>query len=94
MVFRLFDRNVRLKIFSDKITFLLGPPTAERKQLKRIVRVGDHLKLPCPMSGSQPMSFDWTKDSEQIKTYAWPRQVDLLNFTYSFQYILTFYDIQ
>ena len=53
--------------------FFSGPPTADRKQLKRIVRVGDHLKLPCPMSGSQPISFDWTKDSEQIKTYAWPR---------------------
>ena len=50
-----------------------GPPTADRKQLKRIVRLGEHLKLPCPMSGSQPISFDWTKDGEQIKTYAWPR---------------------
>ena len=68
---RLYQNLTRiLKWF---LLFFPGPPTAERKQLKRIVRVGEHLKLPCQISGSQPMSFEWKKDNEQIKTYAWPR---------------------
>jgi hypothetical protein len=50
-----------------------GPPTAERKEITKIVRMGDTLKLQCPMNGSPPMQFDWTKDNEQIKPYAWPR---------------------
>ena len=55
------------------ILFIVGPPTAERKEITKIVRMGDTLKLQCPMNGSPPMQFDWTKDNEQIKPYAWPR---------------------
>lgn len=50
-----------------------GPPTAERKEVKKIVGVGETLKLQCPMSGSPPPIIDWTKDGEQINNYAWTR---------------------
>ena len=60
-------------ISNNNYLFIAGPPTAERKEITKIVRMGDTLKLQCPMNGSPPMQFDWTKDNEQIKPYAWPR---------------------
>lgn len=49
------------------------PPIAETKEMKKIVRIGDNVKLQCPMSGFPAPLIDWTKDGETVNNYAWTR---------------------
>ncbi|XP_040575173.2 LOW QUALITY PROTEIN: fibroblast growth factor receptor-like 1 [Lepeophtheirus salmonis] len=50
-----------------------GPPTAEKKEVRQIVRVGHDVRLMCPMSGHPSLMFEWTKDLESIQEYSWTR---------------------
>lgn len=50
-----------------------GPPIAEKKELKKIARLGEDVRLICPMSGHPVPLIDWTKDKEAITSYGWVR---------------------
>jgi hypothetical protein len=50
-----------------------GPPVAEKKEMKRIVRLGSDVKLICPVSAFPAPMFEWYKDGEVINNYAWAR---------------------
>ena len=56
---------------------LSAPPIAEKKEMKRIVRLGSDVKLICPVSAIPAPMFEWFKDGEVINNYAWARYARL-----------------
>ena len=62
-----------LMVFTGLFGFLLsGPPIAQQKELKSIVRLGEDLKIQCPISGNPTPIIEWKKGGETID-YSWIR---------------------
>ena len=49
-----------------------GPPRAEKAEVKHIAKVGDEVKLLCPVQGYPAPMVTWSKDGEVIN-FAWNR---------------------
>ena len=49
-----------------------GPPRAEKAEVKHIAKVGDEVKLLCPVHGHPAPMVTWSKDGEVID-FAWNR---------------------
>ena len=49
-----------------------GPPRAEKNLVKHIAKVGDDVKLPCPIQGYPTPMVTWTRNGEVIN-YGWTR---------------------
>lgn len=49
-----------------------GPPIAQQKDVKKIVRLGEDVKIQCPISGNPPPMIEWKKGGETID-YSWIR---------------------
>jgi len=49
--------------FSEDIK---GPPIAQQKELKKIVRLGEDVKIQCPISGNPTPIIEWKKGGETI----------------------------
>ena len=43
-----------------------GPPIAQQKELKKIVRLGEDVKIQCPISGNPTPIIEWKKGGETI----------------------------
>ena len=51
---------------------LLGPPTAQQRNLQQLARLGQEVKLFCPMDGNPIPYIEWSKGDETID-YQWTR---------------------
>ena len=49
-----------------------GPPRAEKNEIKHVAKVGDSLKIKCPIHGYPQPIVSWAKDEADI-SYAWSR---------------------
>ena len=49
-----------------------GPPRAEKRQIKHVAKVGESLKIKCPIHGYPQPIVSWEKDQDDI-SYAWSR---------------------
>ena len=49
-----------------------GPPTKTADTVKKIARIGDSVKLNCPIEGYPEPLFDWSKNDENID-FMWER---------------------
>jgi len=49
-----------------------GPPIAQQKELKRIVRLGEDVRITCPILGHPTPIVEWKKGAETID-YSWIR---------------------
>lgn len=47
-------------------TCVSGPPIAQQKELKKIVRLGEDVKIQCPISGNPTPIIEWKKGGETI----------------------------
>jgi hypothetical protein len=47
-------------------TSVSGPPIAQQKELKKIVRLGEDVKIQCPISGNPTPIIEWKKGGETI----------------------------
>ena len=62
-----------LMVFTGLFGFLLlGPPIAQQKELKTVVRLGEDVKIQCPISGNPTPIIEWKKGGETID-YSWIR---------------------
>ncbi len=55
------------------IVLILGPPVATKNNLFLVRRLGDEVKLTCPIEGKPVPYVDWHKDGDKILEYLWPR---------------------
>ena len=46
--------------------FALGPPIAQQKELKTIVRLGEDVKIQCPIQGNPAPIIEWKRGDETI----------------------------
>jgi len=51
----------------------VGPPTAERSEVTRLARLGETVRLACPMSGLPQPMITWTRGQDEIRDYEWDR---------------------
>ena len=58
--------------FVSVVNAVRGPPRAEKSDIKHVVKVGDSLKIKCPIHGYPPPIVSWEKDEDEI-SYAWSR---------------------
>ena len=59
--------------FNQHYNFLfLGPPHAEEKETKKVGRIGETIKLTCPIVGYPTPMIEWSKNGEKID-YMWER---------------------
>ena len=58
--------------FASVVNAVRGPPRAEKSDIKHVVKVGDSLKIKCPIHGYPPPIVSWEKDEDEI-SYAWSR---------------------
>jgi len=49
-----------------------GPPIADQKEVVRVGRLGENLRLVCPVSGYPQIMVEWYKDGEKID-FTWER---------------------
>ncbi len=49
-----------------------GPPIAQQKEMKKIVRLGEDVKITCPILGNPTPIVEWKKGGETID-YSWIR---------------------
>lgn len=49
-----------------------GPPTASKRNLQQLARIGQEIKLLCPMEGHPVPIIEWSKEDEAID-YQWTR---------------------
>jgi len=54
------------------LTAMKGPPRAEKSDVKHIAKVGDNVKLLCPIQGYPTPMVTWARNGEVIN-YAWDR---------------------
>ena len=54
------------------VTSVRGPPRAEKSQIKHVAKVGESLKIKCPIHGYPQPIVSWEKDQDDI-SYAWSR---------------------
>ena len=52
--------------------FFPGPPQADIKEMKKVGRIGDNIKLVCPIVAFPPPMIEWSKNGEKID-YMWER---------------------
>lgn len=45
---------------------VLGPPIAQQKEMKKIVRLGEDVKIQCPISGNPTPIIEWKRGGETI----------------------------
>ena len=55
-----------------KIIFFPGPPRAERAEQQQVVRLGDDVRIRCPIEGYPTPMVAWSKGDENID-YTWDR---------------------
>ncbi len=48
------------------LLFFSGPPQAEQREIKRVGRIGEKIKLVCPIGGFPAPQIEWSKDGEKI----------------------------
>ena len=51
-----------------------GPPQAEQKELKKIGRIGETVRLVCPITGYPTPIVEWSKNGEKID-FMWERHL-------------------
>ena len=56
----------------NMICFVSGPPQADQKEVKKIGRIGETVKIVCPIGGYPAPMIEWTKNGEKID-YMWDR---------------------
>ena len=49
-----------------------GPPRADKSEVRHVAKVGDSLKIKCPIQGYPQPIISWQKDQDDI-SYAWSR---------------------
>ena len=54
------------------VTSVRGPPRAEKSQITHVAKVGESLKIKCPIHGYPQPIVSWEKDQDDI-SYAWSR---------------------
>ena len=54
------------------VSSVRGPPRAEKSQIKHVAKVGESLKIKCPIHGYPQPIVSWEKDQDDI-SYAWSR---------------------
>ena len=54
------------------VSCVRGPPRADKSELRHVARVGDSLKIKCPIQGYPQPIISWEKDQDDI-SYAWSR---------------------
>ena len=54
------------------VACIRGPPRAEKSEIKHVVKVGESLKIKCPIHGYPAPIVSWQKDDDDI-SYAWSR---------------------
>ena len=69
---------------APKIIFFPGPPRAERAEQQQVVRLGDDVRIRCPIEGYPTPMVAWSKGDENID-YTWDR----LAIDYSFFILLS-----
>lgn len=52
---------------------ILGPPSADLKEDQTVVKLGDDIKIVCPIVAYPNPIITWTKDGEAINGYSWVR---------------------
>ncbi len=50
----------------------LGPPIAQQKEMKKVVRLGEDVRITCPILGNPTPIVEWRKGGETID-YSWIR---------------------
>jgi len=68
-------RFVIVAVFSGHalaLTAVKGPPRAEKSDVKHVAKVGDNVKLLCPIHGFPTPMVTWSRGNEVIN-YAWSR---------------------
>jgi len=58
-------------VFSIFYPFL-GPPIAQQKEMKKVVRLGEDVRITCPILGNPTPIVEWRKGGETID-YSWIR---------------------
>lgn len=61
-----------LHIVPARSESIKGPPVAQQKELKKIVRLGEDVKVVCPITGFPDPIIEWKKGRETID-YSWIR---------------------
>ena len=49
-----------------------GPPQADKKEVKKIGRIGENVKIVCPIGGHPAPIIEWSKNGEKID-FMWDR---------------------
>merc|ERR1719188_603486 len=60
------------KIVTVHMANIKGPPRAEKSEVRHVVKLGDTVKIRCPIQGFPPPMVHWTINDNTI-TYAWSR---------------------
>ena len=63
--------NTLIKMLPPQI-FFSGPPVASQQSLQQLARLGDEVKLHCPMQGYPTPIIEWYK-GEEVIDYLWSR---------------------
>jgi len=61
-----------LKLSFVVTTTIRGPPRADKSEIRHVAKIGDNIKLKCPIHGYPAPMVSWEKDKDTI-TFAWSR---------------------
>ena len=64
---------VVLKLTLGMSTTIRGPPRAEKSEIRHVAKIGDNIKLKCPIHGYPAPMVSWEKDRDII-TFASKRK--------------------